>query len=60
MSDQHVQEIVKHTTDGIAGLITVGALAEILPPLAAAFTILWTGLRVYILIETRVKTGKWK
>jgi len=60
MSDQHLQEVVKHGADGIAGLVTVGALAEILPPAAAFFTIMWTGLRIYIIIETRIRTGKWK
>lgn len=59
MSDQHIQETVKHSLDGAAAITTIGAIAELLPPLAAAFTIVWTGLRVYILIETRIKTGKW-
>jgi len=61
MSDtHHAQEVVKHGIDGIAGLITVGALMEFVTPVAALFTIAWTGLRIYILIETRIKTGKWK
>lgn len=60
MSDTHqAQEAVKHGIDGIAGLITVGALMEFVTPVAALFTIVWTGLRVYILIETKIKTGKW-
>jgi len=59
MSD-NVQETVKHGVDGLAGFITVGALAEVLPPVAAIFTIVWTGLRVYILIEHRIRSGKWK
>lgn len=55
-----IQETIKHGTDALAGIVTVGAVMEFLPPLAAIFTILWTGLRVYILIETKIKTGKWK
>jgi uncharacterized protein YaaW (UPF0174 family) len=58
MSD--IQETAKHGVDGVATFITVGALAEFLPPIAAIFTIVWTGLRVYIIIENRIKTGKWK
>jgi len=60
MSDTHVQEVVKHGVDGVATFITVGALAEFIPPIAAIFTIIWTGLRVYILIEHRIRSGKWK
>jgi len=60
MSDSHIQETVKHGVDGVATFVTVGALAEVLPPLAALFTIIWTGFRIYIIIETRVRTGKWK
>jgi len=60
MSDSHIHETIKHGADGLATFITVGALAEVLPPLAALFTICWTGLRIYIIIETRVRTGKWK
>ncbi len=53
------QEIAKHSADGVAGLVTVGALAELLPPVAAAFTIVWTGFRIYILISNRVRLGHW-
>jgi len=60
MSDQHVQEVVKHGVDGAAALTTGLALMEFLPPVAAAFTLIWTGLRIYIIIETRIRTGKWK
>ena len=56
----HIQDTIKHGTDGLAGFITVGALAELLPPIAALFTIIWTGFRIYIIIETRIRTGKWK
>ena len=60
MSDQHIQEVAKHGVDGIAAVTTVGALMEFLPPLAALFTIVWTGLRVYILVEHRIRSGTWK
>lgn len=60
MSDEHVQETVKHSIDGVAAFTTIGALAELLPPVAALFTIGWTGLRIYILIENRIRTGRWK
>lgn len=43
-------EVAKHIGDGLSALVVLGALASILPPIAALFTIVWTGLRIY---ETR-------
>lgn len=54
-----LQEITKHGTDVMAGAVTVGSVLTYLPYWAALFTIVWTGLRIYILIETKVKTGRW-
>jgi len=43
----YVDENVKHAVDAASAGVVVGALMEWLPPLAAAFTIIWTGIRIY-------------
>ena len=40
-------ETTKHAIDAISVVTVVGTLNDILPPLAALFTIVWTGLRIY-------------
>jgi len=42
-----MQEPVKHVVDGTAAVVAVGAVVKWLPPLAALFTIIWTGIRIY-------------
>jgi hypothetical protein len=43
---QHSDEI-KHIADGLSIMTVIGTLAEILPAIAALFTIVWTGFRIY-------------
>lgn len=40
-------DIAKEGADLAAVGITVGALAEILPAIAAVFAIIWTAIRIY-------------
>jgi len=40
-------ESTKHVIDSISVLTVVGTLADILPPIAALVTIIWTGIRIY-------------
>lgn len=40
-------ETVKHVADAAAASVAVGAFMAWLPPLAALFTIVWTGIRIY-------------
>jgi len=40
-------ETTKHAIDAVSVVTVVGTLNDILPPLAALFTIVWTGLRIY-------------
>jgi len=40
-------ETTKHAIDAVSVFTVVGTLSDALPPLAALFTILWTGLRIY-------------
>jgi len=43
-------EGTKHAIDAVSVITVIGTIGEVLPPLAALFTIVWTGLRIY---ETR-------
>lgn len=45
MDDQH-QETVKAIGDGLSVATVVGTLLEVLPAVAALFTIIWTGMRI--------------
>ena len=40
-------ETTKHAIDAVSVFTVIGTLSDALPPLAALFTILWTGLRIY-------------
>jgi hypothetical protein len=40
-------EAVKQIADGVSVITVIGTLAGILPSIAAIFTIIWTGIRIY-------------
>lgn len=40
-------ETVKHVIDGLSVITVVGTLTKMLPAVAAVFTIVWTGIRIY-------------
>ena len=40
-------ETVKYVIDGVSFLTVVGTLAEMLPAVAALFTIVWTAIRIW-------------
>jgi hypothetical protein len=52
-------ETAKHVVDAISVATVIGTLAQILPAIAAAFTIIWTSIRIY---ETKTVQSilKWK
>ena len=50
----HASETVKHVADGLSVVTVLGTLAEILPSIAALFTIVWTGFRIF---ETQTVQG---
>lgn len=50
---QHTEEI-KHIADGLSVMTVIGTLADVLPAIAALFTIIWTGFRIY---ETETVKG---
>jgi hypothetical protein len=45
MSHEHVEN-VKHVIDGLSVVTVIGALVNVLPSIAALFTIIWTGIRI--------------
>ena len=47
-------EATKHAVDAISVVTVIGTLAEILPAVAALFTIIWTSFRIY---ETKTVQG---
>jgi len=40
-------EATKHSVDALSVATVIGTLAEILPAIAALFTIVWTSFRIY-------------
>jgi hypothetical protein len=44
---EHLTEGTKHVLDGLSVITVLGALMDILPAIAALFTIVWTGIRIY-------------
>lgn len=57
---QHSSETIKHVTDGLSLVTVIGTLAEILPALAALFSIVWTGFRIYETKTVQTWLGKIK
>ena len=43
----HSHETVKTLMDGLSVVTVVGTLVDMLPSVAALFTILWTGIRIW-------------
>jgi hypothetical protein len=39
-------ETIKHVADGVAAVTAIGTLMQLLPSVAALFTIVWTGMRI--------------
>lgn len=47
-------ETVKHAMDALSVVTVLGTLMNFLPNIAAVFTIVWTGIRIY---ETKTVQG---
>jgi peptidoglycan biosynthesis protein MviN/MurJ (putative lipid II flippase) len=47
MAFEHMSESGKHIGDALSIATVVGTLAQVLPSLAALFTIIWTGIRIF-------------
>ena len=44
---EHLTDATKHIIDGASVVTVLGTLAQVLPPLAALFTIVWTCIRIF-------------
>lgn len=44
---QHMSEGAKAVGDAVSVVTVIGTLANVLPALAAIFTIVWTSIRIY-------------
>ena len=47
-------EGTKQVIDAVSVVTVVGTIGDVLPPLAALFTLIWTGIRIY---ETKTVQG---
>lgn len=47
MAVEHVSEGTKHVLDGLSVVTVIGTLADVLPAVAAMFTIIWTAIRIW-------------
>ena len=47
MAIEHMSETGKHVGDAVSIVTVVGTLAQVLPSIAAIFTIVWTSIRIY-------------
>lgn len=44
---QHTAETTKQAIDAVSVFTVLGTLSDVLPPVAALVTIIWTGIRIY-------------
>jgi hypothetical protein len=58
MTLDSIPDGAKHALDALAAVAAIGAVAQMLPPIAAALSIVWLTLQIYGWIETRVKAAK--
>jgi hypothetical protein len=60
MAMEHMSETGKHIGDAVSIVTVVGTLAQILPSIAAIFTIVWTSIRIYETETVQKLLGKKK
>jgi hypothetical protein len=53
-----ISEPAKHVVDALSVVTVLGTLAEMLPSIAAVFTIVWTGIRIWETDTVRSWTGR--
>jgi hypothetical protein len=58
MSEQH--ETAKHVVDAMSLVTVIGTLVQLLPAIAALFTIVWTSIRIYETATVQKLLGKEK
>jgi hypothetical protein len=60
MAMEHMSESAKHVGDAVSIVTVVGTLAQVLPSIAAIFTIVWTSIRIYETETIQKLLGKTK
>lgn len=55
MTEHH--EIIRTALDAVSIITVIGTLLQVLPAIAALFTIVWTGIRIW---ETKTVEQWWK
>jgi hypothetical protein len=55
---QEAIEATKHAMDAVSVVTVVGTLVNVLPSIAAIFTIIWTGFRIWETDTVRGWTGR--
>ena len=55
-----ISETTKHIVDAVSVATVLGTLVDMLPSIAAAFTIVWTGIRIWETDTVRSWTGRGK
>ncbi len=60
MATEHLSEGAKHIGDAVSVVTVIGTLAQILPSIAALFTIVWTSVRIYETDTVQKLLGKKK
>jgi hypothetical protein len=56
--ESHKADAAKLVLDGISIVTVLGALAEILPPIASLLTIIWMAIRIYETDTVQMILGK--
>lgn len=51
-------ESTKTFVDAVSVVTVIGTIGEVLPPLAALFTLIWTGIRIYETKTVQKMLGK--
>jgi len=54
----HYGDFTKWLLDALSVLTVIGTLTQMLPSVAALFTILWTGIRIYETATVKKFLGK--
>lgn len=53
-----ISESAKHVVDALSVVTVLGTLVEILPSVAALFTIIWTAIRIWETDTVKSWTGR--
>lgn len=60
MPHEHLTDATKHVIDGASIATAVGTMMQVLPAIAAVFTIVWTVIRIYETKTMQKLLGKHK